>query len=307
MAELGALKTAVNGVPWAWARRLWRSLAEQETDRSGAAPLPKGAVSAVDSDMLRGAERRLRPAVEALKLTSSERPSTTRIPAASGGVVMTGSRMDRVRRSRLLQLAGVVVLMAGAMIVAWPPSRSDAYQYYDEYPHLDHSKKTEIRWWMTQPPGPDLFYYQSRIFEATAQWNISTDVKLTQDARGASATPMHIHAWLYSDPDDPYGGWGGLYGPLDNSHHVTPSPGGFIRLNMATMDKYRGTDDMVVTVLAMHELGHAMGLAHVWDGCDSGAWHQGIMQQGSAWKACAWDSPQPDDINGINNLYSAGK
>lgn len=207
---------------------------------------------------------------------------------------------------RIMAACLAVVLMSGGLILASSPTRTEAYLYYPDYPHMDHDHKLELKWYLWR--WPELPFYRYAVEDAARRWSFATDVKIVENV--AEFTPLHIVTQRYYDSQD--SAWGrGRVGDRYNtsSHHIVSTPGGYAWLNGAHLDKYRGdAQNPYVMLLGLHEFGHAMGLDHVWDGCGSG-WNYGIMQPNlrTAWEDCGWDSPRSDDINGINNLYSAGK
>jgi len=280
--------------PGAWPRRLAAALGRVDEP-------PAEARSPEEPGRPTDATARVPRPVHAapLDLLSAEAIAIVQRPAAA-------SRARRLVPQRVIALLAVLLLVAGALLFVLPPTRSFAYQYFEGYPHFDHLQKTTIRWWVPPPMAIDDPYYVTKIGQAAGLWSGSTTVDITHDPNG-NLTPMHIAARLYWDPNDAAVGWGGPSCYNGTTHHVVCSPGGAFKLNTAHLDARRGVDDTYVTVAALHEMGHTLGLAHVWDGCGTG-WHQGVMQPTMAsWSVCHWATPQPDDINGIENLYSATK
>lgn len=283
------------GTPGAWPRRLGAALGR--VDEPPAAEPPREG-SGAHVDAMARVPRSVRTAPLGL-------PSEETIVIAQPPVAVRRGAWRRARH-RVVALLAVLLLVAGALLFVLPPTRSFAYQYFEGYPHFDHLQKATIRWWVPPPMAIDDPYYVTKIGQAAGLWSGSTTVDVTHDP-GGNLTPMHIAARLYWDPGSKFGGYGGPSCYNTSTHHVVCSPGANMYLNEARLDTFRGVDDNTVLVVAVHEMGHTLGLGHVWDGCGTG-YNQGIMQPSTdSWSVCGWVSPRPDDINGIENLYSTTK
>lgn len=137
--------------------------------------------------------------------------------------------------------------------------------------------------------------YQGQVTGAANTWN-RVNVSGKPRFQNISGSPVRGIEMLIYD----YGntGWDGLWSPSSCGGQVWAS--GTIKGNVY---HYKKCALPIVQAVLIHEMGHALGLAHLptnGRNCSPAS----IMSPNTSTRIrCRWTTPQPQDIAGLNNIY----
>lgn len=184
-----------------------------------------------------------------------------------------------MQMKRLAPLVGAACVGTSLTVIALPQSLAAAYKVFGDCKFSSAS--------ITYAQHSN---YATASKNAIAAWN-------------GTATPIYFSAvssgYMFSiisqdNGDNGYDGY--TYRTCGSNGHYATSP--VSAYNTYYTVNYNST---ARKQLMVHEIGHALGLAHSGTATCSG---QPIMYPSSSrYFTCGHQNPQPDDVNGVNSLY----
>lgn len=202
-----------------------------------------------------------------------------------------------------------LTLAAGALLAFGLPNATQAFQLYSNGCHFssstilynDTNSHTKLR---------------MMAYNGAERWNrkVATSLVNIEPGTGGGRNQYNVDTASWNSNDVAV--W--IPGTCSNriTHgglwHWESSPAGWVRWNTFHIDPvWFSTPSSYENFIAVHEVGHALGLAHVLFNTCSDGWNRGIMGTSEygdnhPWFDCGWQHPRADDVNGVEYLYSGG-
>lgn len=149
-----------------------------------------------------------------------------------------------------------------------------------------------------------IYNFKTALHGAMNEWNSATESNILNDEtnNGYGDEKLALAAYDYGELG--LNGWAVMYvgsTQVSGSNGSTP-PTQSWNFCRATLNAHDIQDDGAMTqnearAIAIHEVGHCLGLAHEDDGTAS------IMASGETSINNGWLIPQTDDVSGVNNRY----
>lgn len=148
-----------------------------------------------------------------------------------------------------------------------------------------------------------IYNMQQAAEGAMNDWNNLTEAHFIPNNPGLRT---NIQAYGAKYGNNGLNGWAEMYKSSTDTSPINPeqeAPDNHWAYAKVYGNAYHMYDDTPMTyeqrrAVYVHEIGHALGLAHASTGVAS------VMRNEAQRHANGWYTPQTDDINGINNLYN---
>lgn len=198
-------------------------------------------------------------------------------------------------------LGGLAVLAISIMI----PVNAFAYEYWGPYEMIGG-----ISSGVYMNNAVNNYSYNGTTYDfgtafngAFNEWNNLTESNILNDLNYDGTTKMRTEGQNYGNLN--LYGWaemrkGGMFGTRVNAQYGATGPSEDWDFAWVYVNAYDINEDNLsysqYRAVAIHEVGHGLGLAHERDGVAAVMNDQLYLSNG-------WLTPQQDDIDGVNNLY----
>lgn len=150
-----------------------------------------------------------------------------------------------------------------------------------------------------------VYNFKSAFHGSMNEWSSKTESDILNDETNNGYGDEKLALYAYDYGELGLNGWAVMYvgsTQISGSNGGPPPPNQSWNFCKATLNAHDIQDDGAFTqnqarAVAIHEVGHCLGLAHENDGTAT------VMTSGEAFLNNNWLIPQTDDINGVNNLY----